>query len=152
MSLAIALKCWEGVSEGERVTPIILHVPYERVILDAAATQDFFPGHHNPAYARHQGQKEIYLNSMAIEGFIDRVATDWAGAHTFIRKRKMQMRRSIYAGDTLRGEGVVEKCYEENGRYLVDISVNASVDNEICIPASLTLELPYSQSSSESGE
>ena len=145
MSIDLSLKYWNEIKEGDEVSPVVLPVPFERVILDAAATQDFFPGHHNPAYARHQGQKEIYLNSMAIEGFINRVATDWAGAHTFIRRRKMQMRRSVYAGDTLTTTGVVDKCYQEGDRYLVDISISVSVDGEVCIPASLTLEIPFSK-------
>lgn len=146
MSREITLKYWDEIRQGEALTQVTMAVPFERVILDAAATQDYFPGHHNSAYARHQGQKEIYLNTMAIEGFIDRVATDWAGPHTFIRKRQMQMRRSIYAGDTLCGEGTVDKCYQENGRNLVDISISISTDSGLCVPASLTLELPLSQS------
>ena len=116
------------------------------VVLDAASTQDYFPGHHNPDYARHQGQKNIYLNTMAIEGFIDRVVTDWAGPHTFIRKRQMQMRASIYAGDVMSGEGRVEKRYQENDRYLLDLSVLISNQDGPCVPASLTIELPLKAS------
>ena len=142
MSGDITFKYWSEVSEGDALTQVTMNVPFERVILDAAATQDYFPGHHNPAYARHQGQKEIYLNTMAIEGFLDRVATDWAGPHTFIRKRQMQMRSSIYAGDTIRGEGTVEKCYEDDGRHLLDVRINISTDSGLCVPAVLTLELP----------
>ena len=147
MSRDITFKYWNEISEGDAVTLVTMDVPFERVILDAAATQDYFPGHHNPAYARHQGQKEIYLNTMAIEGFIDRVATDWAGPHTFIRKRQMQMRSSIYAGDTLQGEGTVEKCYEANGQYLVDVIINISTQSGLCVPAALTLELPAARPS-----
>jgi acyl dehydratase len=142
MSRDITFKYWNEISEGDVVTPVTMDVPFERVILDAAATQDYFPGHHNPAYARHQGQKEIYLNTMAIEGFIDRVVTDWAGPHVFIRKRQMQMRSSIYAGDTLQGEGTVEKCYNENDQHLVDVKINISTQSGLCVPAALTLELP----------
>lgn len=147
MSREITFKYWNEISEGDVVTLVTMDVPFERVILDAAATQDYFPGHHNPAYARHQGQKEIYLNTMAIEGFIDRVATDWAGPHTFIRKRQMQMRNSIYAGDTLQGEGTVEKCYEANGQHLVDVRINISTASGLCVPAALTLELPAARPS-----
>ncbi len=142
MSRDMTFKYWSEISEGDMVTPVTVDVPFERVILDAAATQDYFPGHHNPAYARHQGQKEIYLNTMAIEGFIDRVVTDWAGPHVFIRKRQMQMRSSIYAGDTLQGEGTVEKCYRDNDRHFLDVRINISTDNGLCVPAVLTLELP----------
>ena len=142
MSGDITLKYWNEISEGDAVTTITMDVPFERVILDAAATQDYFPGHHNPAYARHQGQKEIYLNTMAIEGFIDRVATDWAGPHVFIRKRQMQMRSSIYAGDTLYGEGKVVRCYKDGGNGFIDLSIEISTDNGCCVPANLTLKLP----------
>jgi len=147
MSRDITFKYWDEISKGDAVTLVTMDVPFERVILDAAATQDYFPGHHNPAYARHQGQKEIYLNTMAIEGFIDRVATDWAGPHTFIRKRQMQMRSSIYAGDTMQGEGTVDKCYETNGQYLVDVRINISTQSGLCVPAALTLELPATRPS-----
>ena len=142
MSRAINFKYWDEIREGDAIPRVAMAVPFERVILDAAATQDYFPGHHNPAYAHHQGQKNIYLNTMAIEGFIDRVVTDWAGPHTFIRKRQMQMRASIYAGDVMSGEGKVEKCYQENGRNLLDLSVLISNQDGPCVPATLTIELP----------
>jgi len=144
MAREISYRYWSDINEGEALSRVEMDVPFERVILDAAATQDYFPGHHNPAYAKHQGQKNIYLNTMAIEGFIDRVATDWAGPHTFIRKRQMQMRASIYAGDTMIGEGKVERRYEEDGRTLVDVSITISTQNGACVPANLTLELPRS--------
>lgn len=147
MSREIKFKYWDEISEGDVITPVQMDVPFERVVLDAAATQDYFPGHHNPAYARHQGQKNIYLNTMAIEGFIDRVVTDWAGPHTFIRKRQMQMRASIYAGDVMSGEGKVEKRYQEDGRNLVDLSVLVSNQDGPCVPASLIIELPLKANS-----
>ena len=147
MVRVINLKYWDEINAGDTVARIEMDVPFERVILDAAATQDYFPGHHNPAYAKHQGQKNIYLNTMAIEGFIDRVTTDWAGPHTFIRKRQMQMRASIYAGDTIIGEGKVEKCYSEGDRNLVDLSILISNQEGPCVPASVTIELPRRRAS-----
>ena len=136
-------KYWDDVSEGEAVPKVTMQVPFARVILNAAATNDYFPGHHDPEYARAQGQRNIYLNTMAIEGFIDRVATDWAGPRTFIRKRQMQMRASIYAGDTMYGEGVVTKRYQDvTGRHLVDITISIATDEGPRVPAALTLELP----------
>jgi acyl dehydratase len=139
------LKFWDDIVEGEGLPAVHLNISYERVILDAAATQDYFPGHHNPDYAKHQGQKNIYLNTMAIEGFLDRIVTDWAGPHTFIRKRQMQMRASIYAGDTIVGQGRVERRYEENGLSLVDLSVTISNQDGLCVPASFVIALPRAQ-------
>lgn len=144
MTRELTFKYWDNISEGDEVSAVEMAIPFEKVIQDAAATQDYFPGHHNPAYAKHQGQKNIYLNTMAIEGFLDRVVTDWAGPHTFIRKRQMQMRASIYAGDTIVGRGKVDRRYQENGRYLLDLSISIANQDGICVPATLTIELPCS--------
>ncbi|MGK2913220.1 MAG: hypothetical protein ACSLE5_01985 [Porticoccaceae bacterium] len=143
MTQPITSKTWAEVKEGDSVTQVTMEVPFAKVILDAAATQDYFPGHHNPDYAKGQGQKTIYLNTMAIEGFIDRVATDWAGPRAFIVKRTMSMNRSIYAGDTMSGGGTVTKCYEDNkGRKLVDLAIIIGTQDNPCVPAQVTLRLP----------
>ncbi len=143
MAINRACKYWDDIRSGDAIARVTMPVSYEKVILDAAATNDYFPGHHNPEYAKNQGQRQIYLNTMAIEGFIDRIATEWFGPHTFIRKRSMQMRASIYAGDVLYGEGRVEKCYaDEHGQSLVDISIAVSTDAGLCVPATLTLAVP----------
>lgn len=135
-------KFWDDVTEGEALPQVRMHVPYAKVILNAAATNDYFPGHHDPEYARAQGQRNIYLNTMAIEGFIDRVATNWAGPHAFLRKRQMQMRASIYAEDTMCGDGVVRRRYQEGARNLVDIEIKIATDEGVRVPAMVTLELP----------
>jgi acyl dehydratase len=135
-------KFWDDVTEGELVPQVRMQVPYAKVILNAAATNDYFPGHHDPEYARAQGQRNIYLNTMAIEGFIDRVATSWAGPHAFLRKRQMQMRASIYAEDTMYGEGTVLRRYQEGGRNLVDLDIKIATDEGVRVPAVVTLELP----------
>lgn len=134
---------WDEIKAGDNIARVTMAVPYEKVILDTAATNDYFPGHHNPEYAKHQGQRQIYLNTMAIEGFIDRIATEHFGAHTFIKKRSIQMRASIYAGDCMFGEGRVEKCYSDaQGQTLVDISIAVSTEVGLCVPATLTLAIP----------
>ena len=134
---------WEDISEGEPIPRVELDVPLKRVILDAAATRDYFPGHHNVEYAREQGQKTIYINTMMYQGFIDRVITDWAGPETRIRRRRMTMQRSIYAGDTMYGEGrVTRRHVDDQGRHLVDVELEVGNQDGLVCPASVTIELP----------
>lgn len=136
---------WEDVQEGESLPRITMVVSFKKVILNAAATWDYFPGHHNPDYARQQGQKTIYISTIFFHGFIDRIVTDWAGPRTFIVKRKMSMQRSIYAGDTMYGEGRVARCYrDDQGRHLVDLEVTVGNQDGPCCPASVTIWLPGS--------
>ncbi len=143
MAINRTCRYWDEIQPGDAIPRVTMAVPYEKVILDTAATNDYFPGHHNPEYAKKQGQRQIYLNTMAIEGFIDRVATGHFGPHTFIKKRSIQMRASIYAGDSMFGEGRVEECYTDaQGHSLVDISISVSTDSGLCVPATLTLSIP----------
>ena len=133
---------FEDIQENEEVPEIWLEVSFKRVIQDAAATLDYFPGHHDPEYARAQGQKTIYLNTMCFHGFIDRVVTDWAGPYTFIVRRKMTMSASVYAGDTMYGKGRVLKKYVQDDRHFLDIAIEVGNESGVCCPSSITVELP----------
>ena len=138
---------WEDVEEGEQLPRIDDEITYRRVVMNPATTWDYFPGHHDPEYARSQGQPTIYINTMHFMGFIDRVATTWAGPRSFIARRKMVMRHPIFAGDMMVGTGRVTRKYIEDGdgrlRHLVELEVSVSNQRgELCAPATVTLELP----------
>jgi len=134
---------WDDIAEGDDVTRVEMAVPYEKVIHNAAATWDFFPGHHNPEYARSQGQKTIFISTLFFQGFADRVVTDWAGPLTFITRRKIMMRGSVYAGDTMYGEGKVTRTYvDAGGRHLVDVEVVIGNQDGPQCPVSITAAIP----------
>jgi hypothetical protein len=64
-------------------------------------------------------------------GFADRMLTEWAGPRAFLVRRKVSTQMSIYAGDTMVGNGRVlaTRRDEQEGRvrHLVDLEL--SVDN-----------------------
>lgn len=88
------------LAAGDDLPPVTLDIDYRRVVHNAAATWDWFPGHHNPDYARSQGQRTIYLSTLFYHGLIDRAVTEWLGQDAVISRREMRMQRSIYAGQT----------------------------------------------------
>lgn len=134
---------WEDVREDDIVPEILLPVPYKKVILNVAATGDFFPGHCDPEYAREQGERTIYINTIFFQGFVDRVITDWSGPETFIARRKIFMKRSICAEDIMFGRGRVVRVYrDERGRHLVDLEIAVGNQEGICCPAEATIVLP----------
>jgi acyl dehydratase len=117
---------WDAVREGQHLPVLELPITYARVIAIPAATWDFFPGHHDPFYAQSQGQETIYLSTMFYSGFLDRIVTDWAGPHAFIRVRELSMTGSVYAGEHLTGRGqVAAKRVEPNGMRVIDVQVSA---------------------------
>jgi acyl dehydratase len=138
---------FEDVVEGEELPATSDLITYRRVIMNPAATWDFFPGHHDPEYARAQGQPTIFVNTMHLMGFVDRLVAEWGGPRTFLARRKVSLHRSVYAGDTMTGAGkvVAKRTGEQAGhrRALVDLDV--TVDNQDgarCATAPVTVALP----------
>ena len=135
-------KLWSEVREGETLPPMRFPIDYARIILNAAATWDYFPGHHNPAYARAQGQPNIYASTIFFHGLIDRFVTDWGGPLTLVRRRRMRMVASAHPGDTLSVEGRIVRAYRETELGLVDLEITLSTERGLCVPASVCARLP----------
>ena len=83
---------------------------------------------------------------MHIAGFVDRIATGWAGPYSRVVRRKVTLHGSIYAGDSMVGRGrVVAKRVDTAGdilRRLVDFKISVfNQRDELCCPAEVTLEI-----------
>ena len=81
---------------------VVMPVTLRLCVHDAAATRDYFPGHHDRDYARAQNARDTYLNTMFFHGFVDRVVTDWAGPDAIVRARRLRMMNPVCVGDTIR--------------------------------------------------
>ena len=70
------------------------------VISSALATRDFMPVHHDPARARAQGSKDIFLNILTTMGLVQRCALDLVPD---ARLSGIAIRLGVpaYAGETL---------------------------------------------------
>jgi hypothetical protein len=130
------------IAEGVELPPIVLPVSYEKVVMTPLATWDLFPGHNDPFYAQHQGQKSIYLNTVALQGFADRVATDWAGPAAFIARRRMVMKASVYSGDVLTGSGRVVSTAREGDRHRIDLAIQLRTQAATVCEVETTVLLP----------
>ncbi|MEO3759494.1 MaoC/PaaZ C-terminal domain-containing protein [Mycobacterium sp. B14F4] len=130
---------WDDVAVAAELPEIVDPIDYQRVVMNPGATWDYFPAHYDPVYARRHGHPTIFVNTMHIAGFVDRVATDWAGPCSRVVRRKITLLGSIYAGDSMIGRGRV--VAKRDGR-LVDLEITVSNQrDEVCCPAELTLEL-----------
>src|SRR3954452_18318255 len=98
---------WEGSAEGDVIPSVVDYITARRVIQNPGATGDYFPGHWDPDYARRQGQRAIYANSLHIFGLLDRAVSEWAGPESFLLRRNVRLMSSMYAGDTVTVTGTV---------------------------------------------
>lgn len=138
---------WHRLEVPVELPEVVDEIDYQRVLLNGAATWDFFAGHNDPAYAERHGHPGIFVNTMHLAGFVDRVATAWAGPLSRVVRRKITLAGSIYAGDTMVGRGrvVAKRCDDsaDAPRYLVDVQIQVSNQHgELCCPAELTVEMP----------
>jgi len=137
---------WDEIIVPADLPETIDEISYQRVVMNAGATWDYFPGHYDPVYARNHGHPTVFVNTMHLAGFVDRIATDWAGPYSRVVRRKMELLGSVYAGDSMVGRGrVIDKRCETSGgvpRYLVNLKITVfNQRGELCCPAEVTLDV-----------
>jgi hypothetical protein len=112
-------------------------VTFKKVIHNAAATRDFARHHHDPEYTRARGNETIFLNTMALQGLVDRAALQWAGPEWRIAEREISMRGTAIAGDKLDISGAVTDVDEAAKR--VEMSIAVKKDGWDVCPSSVAL-------------
>jgi acyl dehydratase len=133
---------WDDITEGEALPVLSVNVTYKMAIMHVAAGWDYMPGHHEPDYAKSQGQETIFLNTLFHQSMVDRVMTDWAGPRGFVARRKLSMKGTIYPGDILTGEAKVTRRYAADGKHFLDLDIRLSNQTHLCATAEATLILP----------
>jgi acyl dehydratase len=131
---------WESVDVPTELPEVRDEISYQRVVMNSGSTWDYFPGHFDPNYAASQGHPTIFVNTMHLAGFADRIATDWAGPASRVVRRKMRLAGSIYAGDTMVGHA---RVVAKPAPGLLDLQIEVTNQRgELCCPVELTLQLP----------
>jgi acyl dehydratase len=131
----------ESFPATDSLPEVVLPVTLRLCIHDAAATRDYFPGHHDRDYARAQGVRDAFLNTMFFHGFTDRVVTDWAGPRATILKRRLRMLAPVCVGDTIRTRAHVAARKREGSRELADVRVEVRTEHGIGAEALVTCAL-----------
>jgi acyl dehydratase len=130
---------WDEVIVPTDLPETVDEISYARVVMNAGATWDYVPWHFDPEYAKSHGHPTIFVNTMHLAGFVDRIATEWAGPHSRVVRRKVTLLGSIYAGDSMVGRG---RVIGKRLGHLVDLEITVSNQRgELCCPAEVTVEL-----------
>ena len=128
--------------EGDTLPPIMLSLTLRRAVQAVAGTRDYYPVHHDETVARENGAETIFFNTMFLQAFAGRAATEWFGYDAFLRRLEVAMRGPNYIGRTLVVEGVVTALRESNGRRLVDVEATMSTEDGPTTAVKLTVDLP----------
>jgi acyl dehydratase len=134
---------WEDVHEGDQLGSTTLEVTMRRLMMDVSGTRDLYPIHHDREFAKQNGARDIFVNTMFYEGLFGRLATDWAGPEAFLRKLRFSMNAPNCLGDTITSRGWVVGASVKDGARLVDLEIH--LDNQLgpdATVAYMTVELP----------
>lgn len=143
MAIELKNRSWATVNEGDDLPPLQFGpVTVTHLIKDASGTRDLYPIHHDREFAKKNGARDIFFNTMWYQGFLGRFVTEWGGPESLVRKLGFDMKGTNCPGDVITARGKVTKKYERDGMKLVDLAV--SLDNQLqadSVVARMTLEL-----------
>jgi acyl dehydratase len=138
-----AQRCWEEVADGDLLDGFTLPLTMTRMVLQVSGTQDFYPVHHDRAFAREGGHADIFINTGFIRAALCRLVTDWAGDAGFVRRLAFQMRRPHRLGDTIAVKGRVRRKWRDDAHAAVDLDVWIENPRDgVATPGSATVYLP----------
>jgi acyl dehydratase len=132
---------WSQVREGEELKGFTLGLTMTRMVAQVSGTQDFYPVHHDPEFARQAGHRDIFANTAFLRGCLCRIVTDWMGPDGFLRALSFQMRRPSFLGDTIAVRGRVRTTVAPDR---VELELWIETAGEVTVPATATVILPVS--------
>ena len=128
--------------EGDTLPAVRLPLTLRRAVQAVAGTRDYYPVHHDEAAAKASGAETIFFNTMFLQAFAGRAATEWFGNDAFLRRLEVAMRGSNYINRTLYAEGAVVAVREDDERRLVDVDVTMGTEDGPTTGVKFTVELP----------
>jgi acyl dehydratase len=136
---------FEAVKVGDELPPLV-KPPVDRLQIAryVGASGDFNPLSCDEVHAKNSGFPSLIAPGMLGMGFLAELVVDWVrGA----RLKKFQARfvKIVWPGDVLTARGrVVDRRFEEGGRYAIDIEAWAENQRgELAVRALATVQLYY---------
>lgn len=136
---------FEAVKVGDELPPLV-KPPVDRLQIAryVGAAQDWNPLYIDEPHAKNAGFPSALAPGMIAMGFLGELAVDWVrGAR--LRKFHARFVKIVWPGDVLTARGrVVERRFEEGGRYSADIELWAENQRgELVVRGSGTFQLYY---------
>ena len=136
---------YEDVKVGEALPPLDFPITIKTLVLAVCGTRDLMPYHHNSAYSKSIGNRDMFVNTMFEQALFARFATDWSGPDSDFRETSLQMIGQLCPGDVARIEGKVVSVSSEAGECRVRIEMTASNHLGLAARSSATLAMPSRQ-------
>jgi acyl dehydratase len=136
---------WDDVQVGDELPGYELPLTWTRMAAQVSGSQDFYPVHHDPDFARAGGHRDIFYNTGFTRAALSRLLTDWIGPQGWLRKLGFEMRRMNRNGDTIRLRGEVMAKRESTDPRGHEIDIDLWIENDRegrTTPARAVVQLP----------
>lgn len=130
---------------GDALPTLSLPITASLIVTGALATRDFQPIHHDSAYARARGFKDIFMNILTTQGLVTRYVTDWAGGNVQIKRNNITLGAPNYPGDTMTMTGSVAARRAEQTHIEIDVAVNGANGIGTHVSGLVTIMVPASE-------
>ena len=134
-----------GVVEAGQVLPALeVDVTAKTVVMGASASRDWQPQHHDHAWAvGRAGTGDIFLNTPAQAGWIERYLTDWTGPRGRLGRMGFRMRRSVVPANRVVFTGVVDEVGVDGaGCWWAAVRVTLTVGEERVTECTARIAIP----------
>ena len=134
----------DQVDNGDTLPALGYDVTATTVVLGALAARDWRPMHHDHDFAvNRNGTRDIFLNTPNQAAWFERYLTDWSGPKGRLGRMKFTMKGSVFPGDTMVFEGVVEDVVtDDTGCGWATVLVTLMVGGETKTECSARIALP----------
>jgi acyl dehydratase len=135
-------KLWEDVEVGEVLPTLHFPITVKTLVLAVAGTRDLMPYHHDSAYSKSIGNRDMFVNTMFEQALFGRFVTDWCGPDSDFRETGLQMLNQLCPGDVAVIEGSVTEKNRDGDDYQVKVELRASNHIGVAATSSATIAMP----------
>jgi hypothetical protein len=134
----------DKVKEGDHLPPLAVDVSATTIVLGALAARDWRPMHHDKDFAvNRNGVRDIFMNTPNQACWFERYVTDWTGPMGRLGRMKFRMKDSVFPGDEMVFNGVVEKVQtDEAGCSWVDVALSLTVGEKTMTQCAARVAIP----------
>ncbi|WP_372735857.1 MaoC family dehydratase [Nocardioides sp.] len=95
------------IKAGDQIPEWSLPMTPTTIVSTAIATRDWQDVHHDRDIAQAAGSKDIFMNILTTNGFVEKFVADWAGHDAEIKGIAIRLGAPAHPYDTLRFSGEV---------------------------------------------
>jgi len=134
----------DQIKQGDALPPLAVEVSATTVVLGALATRDWRPMHHDKDFAiNRNGTKDIFMNTPNQAHWFERYLTDWTGPTGRLGRMVFRMRDSVFPGDRMTFQGVVEKIETDDvGCAWAEVALALRVNEKTMTQCTARIALP----------